>query len=322
MKSERIIKALGAVNEEYVDDAMSRTPVKKRPVWIKYGATAACLCMLALSVFALSRFNLSDSQSCPANNSDPSLYPESEGDGITYSEKGITIPPMDVSLSADNSAAADMLGFFIYEGRCYVQYEWISDESGIVGEYLGTATGFIDEWTPKEGYVDFAGSVNGDFYAVNGFDPSFILCMKYGSGDISTFINNNGITLKTGADLFEDRLHLSGNYGTVEYQTRNDWFKSIDNIYELGSEHTAVLEDFISALNEGSFMPISSSPLTEDGTSAYDKEIYHMFFHMENGMTVHLRLFEGGFVRFQGLNGCVVKVDDGAFKELVNSFEH
>ena len=76
---------------------------------------------------------------------------------------------MEVSLSANENAA--MLAFFIYQGRCYVQYEWIDHGDALVGEYLGTATGLIDEWTPQEGYVDLAGSVQGDFYAVNGYDP-------------------------------------------------------------------------------------------------------------------------------------------------------
>ena len=81
----------------------------------------------------------------------------------------MTIPPLEVSLSSE--LAADMIGFFIYEGRCYVQYNHIDNGTDLIGEYLGTATGLIDEWTPKEGYVDFAGSVRGDFYSVKGYDP-------------------------------------------------------------------------------------------------------------------------------------------------------
>ena len=60
---------------------------------------------------------------------------------------------------------------------------------------MGTATGLIDEWTPKEGYVELAGSVSGDFYTVNGFDPTFLLCMKEDGDAIQLFVCNSGITL-------------------------------------------------------------------------------------------------------------------------------
>ena len=57
-------------------------------------------------------------------------------------------------------------------------YENFSEAEGIVGEHLGTVTGMIDEWTPEEGYVDFAGSICGDFYSVKGYDPEFMLCIS------------------------------------------------------------------------------------------------------------------------------------------------
>ena len=46
-------------------------------------------------------------------------------------------------------------------------------------------------------------------------------------------------------------------------------------------------------------------------------QIYHLFFEMENGMQIHLRLFEGGYVNYDGINGICVKMDEQIFKELV-----
>ena len=105
-----------------------------------------------------------------------------------------------------------------------MQYEWLEDNGAIAGEPLGTATGLIDEWTPKDGYVELAGSVSGEFYTVNGFDPSFMLCMKHDDRRISTYICNSGITLKYGSDLYEDRLHLSKNNISAEYESRESWY--------------------------------------------------------------------------------------------------
>lgn len=77
----------------------------------------------------------------------------------------------------------------------------------------------------KNGYVDFAGSVPGDFYTVNGYDPSTMLCTKAEDGTVLIYFNDNGFTLYRGSDLSNDRLHLDNNYASVEYQTRYDWKK-------------------------------------------------------------------------------------------------
>ena len=46
---------------------------------------------------------------------------------------------------------------------------------------------------PEDGYVDLAGSIGGDFYAVNGYDPEFMLCMKSDNGNLQLYICNNGL---------------------------------------------------------------------------------------------------------------------------------
>ena len=236
---------------------------------------------------------------------------------------------MQVSLSSENSAA-DMIAFFIYEGRSYVEYDRLRDANVLVGEYVGTSIGMIDEWTSEDGYVDFAGSVAGDFYTVNGYDPSFMLCMKDEDGATWIFINNNGITLKTGADLFEKMLGLSSsdsdtvgvkNCTKVKYQTRYDWFNSIGEPLPVEG-HAEDISAFIDALNEGEFMLFSDIPLDEGNDNVYDgKEIYHLYFEMENGMTIHLRLFEGGYVNFDGIRDVCVKVDEHVFDGLIETLK-
>ena len=138
--------------------------------------------------------------------------------------KGITIPKAEVTLSQPDGVAADMLAFFIYQGRCYLQYDWLDHGSDLVGEKVGTATGLIDEWTPKEGYVELAGSVSGDFYTVNGFDPTFLLCMKEDGDAIQLFVCNSGITLYQGSELFEERLGLFNGLKAVTYEEEDSWF--------------------------------------------------------------------------------------------------
>ena len=251
--------------------------------------------------------------------------PAEEDDGkLLVTEDGVTIPPMEVSLSSE--IAADMIGFFLYQGRCYVQYEWIYEPSDIVGEYLGTATGLIDEWTSKAGYVEYAGSVRGDFYSVKGYDPSFMLCIKDERGAVCTYICNNGITLKYGAELYEDRLHLSGNYESVQYESRASWYESLGECYELigdnsQSDVNAVIQEFVEQIGLAEFIPCSAVPLEEGQSHMVDFEIYHLYFTMKDGTTIHLRLHENGYVRFQGLRDLCVKIPAETYDALVALLE-
>ena len=45
MKAERLFRAIGLVDEDLIETA-AETPVKKRPVWRRYAAAAACLMVL------------------------------------------------------------------------------------------------------------------------------------------------------------------------------------------------------------------------------------------------------------------------------------
>lgn len=303
MNSIDLCRAVSGVDDNILERSEAAGHAcKEKNKWLKWGAVAACLCLLLAGAAVWQQ-----------------LQPSStEGAGISVSENGVTIPPMDVSLSAN--IQADMIGFFIYQGRCYVQYEWIYNDADIIGEYLGTATGLIDEWTPKEGYVELAGSVRGDFYAVKGYDPSFMLCMKYPTGAVSTYICNNGITLKYGSELYEDRLHLSDGFRSVQYESRDSWFYSRGECYQLNSVNDIL--DFIEGMNSAQFIP-SDSVFFEDGqTSVSNTELYHLYFLMENGTTIHLRLHKNGYVRFQGMTDLCVQLPGeryGALLELLDN---
>ena len=235
------------------------------------------------------------------------------------SEDGITIPTMEVSLSTEVVTMADMMGFFIYEGRCYVYYEHNYEAPELVGEYLGTATGTIDEWTPKEGYVDFAGSIRGNFYSVNGYDPEFMLCTKAENGVVTTYICNNGITLKYGKELYEDRLNLSENVIGVQYETRNSWYQSMGELYELDMEE-AYIREFIRQLGTEKFLLCRDVAEQEGWNHMADSEMYHLYFIMNNGTRIHLRLHEKGYVRFQGLTDLCVKIPAECYENLLSVF--
>lgn len=302
MKKEDFAEVLGDISERHITMARAERKAKK-PSWRKWAAMAACLCLwIGAAMYMQSR---------------RSTVGQGTDQRITVSDAGVSIPKLEVSLGCDSDSEADMIGFFIYQGNCYVQYEWLENAEDIVGEYLGTAIGQIDEWTPEDGYVELAGSVRGDFYSVKGYDPSFMLCIVYESGTISTYICNTGITVKYGAELYEDRLHLTGNYHKIQFETRSSWYQSKGEVYSL--ENNTSVSAFIHALNAAEFIPWETVPAMEGHTtsSIYDTELYHVYFSMDNGTRVHLRLYENGYVRFQGMNDICVQVPAEVYAEFI-----
>lgn len=53
MKKEQLYEAIGDINENYINDAHKTEKKKSRPVWLKWGAIAACLCLVAVGVIRI-----------------------------------------------------------------------------------------------------------------------------------------------------------------------------------------------------------------------------------------------------------------------------
>ncbi len=257
----------------------------------------------------------SDTQSKHPQESEQELTEpkNTERQNLSGSNSGVYVPKKEVSLGNADDMASCMIGFFIYQGRVYIEYEWLEHANALVGEKVGTATGLIDAWTKKDGYVDFAGSVQGDFYEVKGYEPEFMLCMQMEDGAIWFFVNDNDLLLKKGADIFEDYLHLSEKSYEAFYMTNETW----NNVKAYEEKKVPVnkadyekVKKWLAAINEGTIM------LTEDvwkdcGIRTFydEKQLYHLYLEMEDGMLIHLRIFEGGYVMFDGVKEVCVKVD-------------
>lgn len=288
MKVNDLLDMIGDADDSIIEEAKI---IKKSPVprWTKWLAVVACLSLAVSGTIFLTK-NFSSGK-------------DSVGTDYEVEDESSSV-----------SSSADMIAFFIWHGNRYIQYEWI-DDSYIVGEYLGTATGKIDEWTPNEEYTEFAGSVKGDFYSVKDYDPSFMLCMKEETGTVTTYICNNDTTLKQGADLFEDRLHLSANYSTVQYESHESWNQTKKELYEVkGNEE--IIRNFLEQIDEAEFKYTDRENITD--SSIYANERYHVYFKMNNGTTVHLRLSENGYVRFHGLPDLCVQISDDSFKAMID----
>lgn len=289
MTKEHISDALNMLSDDIIeetDKVRTHSKPKRSRKWPI--AAAACICLIVAGVLA----------------------------GRIFSDRadGVTIPKREVSLSAEQSA--DMLRFFIYRGNCYVEYDRIYDDADIIGKRLGTATGLIDEWTPQDKYVELAGSVKGDFYEVKGYDPSFMLCMKHDDGSISLFVRDSGLTLKYGSELYTDRLHLAGNYASVQYESHDSWFNSRHELYQLNASDD-LIRDLIDGLNAAEFVPYDETENIYSETASY-----HLYFKMQDGTTVHLLLWKDGYVIYQGLWGAFVQLQKDSYNKLLEVLEN
>ena len=240
MKCSELYQSFGAVDDDILVRSETAAYGPKKPVFTVLAAAAGVI-LAAGAVFAGIRLFGPDRASAqkPAVSS-----------GAARTEDGVSLPAMEVSLDKDGNGETDMIGFFIYQGRVYSQYDWVSGDADIIGEHLGTAAGLIDEWTPKDGYVELAGSVQGDFYAVKGYDPSVMLCMRQAAGEIELYVCSTGITMKYGAELFRDRLHLAEDIAGIRFETRDSWFNGREEQYRLSgadAELFSVLQEMDSA---------------------------------------------------------------------------
>ncbi len=256
------------------------------------------------------------------DHSDPTDLQENDTQNATqYSEyqssvspKGVYIPAIEVEVNEDENVMIDMLAMVIYNDRVYVgEYLWepytleYEASKNLLGEYLGTGNGKISCFSPQSEYTgQFTSNTTYDFYTLNGYDPSFRLAavMEFTDGTyIGLFDSLNGIYLATGADLYEDLLHLSENYASVTYQLHDDWNYNKGNYKSLDTVSEEDIRAFIDTLNVSGFVDLSES---SDPNRLYnnDKQA-HLFFKMQDGTTVGIRLFESGYVGFKGINARV-----------------
>ncbi len=228
------------------------------------------------------------------------------------SENGVYIPAIEIG-PVDENVTADMVAMVVYNGRVYVgAYQWDNpmpyiENAELLGEYVGTGNNKITCWSDEKDYEgQFASNTPYDFYTVKGYDPVFRLAavMDFEDGkEIMFFDCLNGIWLHTGADLYENLLHITGNYNTVLYQLHEDWDYGKGNYKTLSAVSEEDIAAFVEALKTGPFVDFSED--IESRNRLYDGRQAHLFFQMNDGTTVNMRLLEGGYVSFRGTSAYV-----------------
>lgn len=255
-----------------------------------------------------------------SNISDPTSLTTPEKDKYAVYTDSIKLP------ETTSGVETDMIGCLVYKGKVYTQstdfYTYTSAiAEQLVGEYIGEAKGTLDEWSSQEAWAtEFASTYSGSVYKVNGYSEDFRLCVYVDVGDeqwLQFLDNYDGIGLNTGADLFEERLHITGNVERVTYKTHYDWNEGNPSSYKnLTGITEEQLEDFLSKLCNNPFERIDHI----NNSHFYQAETQgHLYLHMKDGTLIELRLIEGGYVGCQSLGWIFVKMPGDLFNIVLSA---
>ena len=305
MKKNKILESMEYVDDEIIEEADGYASAKKKHGWLKYGGMAACFCLVLAGTFVVKK----------------SLKPLPEENTPAQ----LVIPSVELPNSPmEDGVMADMIGLVVYNGGVYTQAEdYYGDDAtavdALIGDYLGYASGTIDEWSKKEEYdKNFASTVSGKVYTVKGYDTDFRICIRAEVEDengnptlwIQFLTRLNGITLDTGADLFENRLHMQGNVKSIQWQSHADWDLGGKNLRDLNID-SACWEDFLNQMNHGKFVYAWTDDMDQ---SIYDtSNQVHLILTMEDNTIVRLRLIEGGYVGYDALGWYFVQIPGETF---------
>lgn len=316
-----LLRAMNQMPDDWIEEALApKRQSRRRAITVSVAGLAACAAMALIvwrpwtlappaapAVSAGEKNNRPDAAqdaitAAPAQDgaqSSAESAAQGEENGVfvpAEPEKGVTIPETPLP-KVSEGLSFDMAGFFIHNGRMYVQTGETAP-AGLRGSYVFTPTGQIDEWSGAEEYVEGASSVGGDVYTVEGYDESFRLCLADENGTFSLYDCLGGVTLKTGADLFETRLHLESRWESVSFLPDEAWQNNHTDYRPLALTDDEI-EAFLSLLMAAPMQDWSAG--SENG-DIFDQDFAqaHLRFTLTDGTSVSLRLFENGCVTYDG----------------------
>lgn len=346
MNEHDLLEAVGRINEKYINNA-GNVKTKKKHGYIKWLSVAvAGLFLIVAAGIMIPKImnhdgniveNLQDGNNLTVVDNPDDKNDMDRNEQANEAAKGVYIPAIELPNSTD-IGDADMIGLIVYQGHIYTQAENYLGEDAhrielLVGEHLGTAKGNIDEWSSQDKYAtEFASTISGEVYTVNGYDDSFRICIKGVVEDenhnrvlwIEFYDCLNDITVAKGRELFEDRLHISERIETVKWQSYHDWNDidgDIQNIQEADIDPNN-WEDFWNQLDDNALVNTwnpdnNKSDPAGNNVSIYDtRNQTHLILSMNDGTVVKLRLIEGGYVGYDYLGWYFVKIQEDVFNAI------
>ena len=75
MKNEKLLNVIGKIDDDLISGAVSNTKTKKKTAWLKWGAMAACLCLVAVGVMTWKSVNTQPDNSAGTLMGADEIYP-------------------------------------------------------------------------------------------------------------------------------------------------------------------------------------------------------------------------------------------------------
>jgi len=238
---------------------------------------------------------------------------------IKNSVMAVKIPKMDLPKVTNSSVNFKMIGFIVYQGRIYTQSGTtisLENAPNILGKKLGTTKDSIKEWSNQKDYAkEFASSIGvQDVFTVNGYDKNFRI-MTY-LKENGTLIEArfyeclNGITVKTGADVF-CKLKIENNVKSAKWEPYDSWYYSKHQSKKI--QNLKALNGFINELKNT--IPNNFEKfryLFDDKNKVNQKFIYVT---LSDGSVVHLTLAKGGYIQYDNTE-VIFKMQTKVFNAL------
>lgn len=112
MKKEQLYEVIGDINENYINDAHKTIKKKSRPVWVKWGAMVACLCLVVVGAVVFQRLQNDFIEPNPQLSTNPNIGTEQpNSDEITTQPNNKNVLLVN---AVDGVASADMDVKFTY----------------------------------------------------------------------------------------------------------------------------------------------------------------------------------------------------------------
>lgn len=248
---------------------------------------------------------------CPTNA--PVVTNEPAPTAETDSRTAFIIPKYEYGQEGYSSAGFDPM--FDYNGRIYWKLGEFPQFSELMGEKVGTAS---------SAYIRLiSGNAEGSVFSVNGYEPEFMLCRRGYNGVLDVFVNDNDVAFYSGADLFENRLHISENLisvGYINYEVNDE--HNLPALFELDNDTYSEAEDlFMEAIDEGEWIK---------RTYYYSQtnESVQIILTLKGGLTVKICVYDDGEAvtlcgYYENLfDGYAIKVDKEKLRPIMEAVKN
>ena len=214
--------------------------------------------------------------------------------------------------AAEGEVAMEYLGFIKYGGSVYWHTN-VNTEAYSAGEYLGRVENVLTPGTPMDEWPDNSSYEEFDYYAVEGFDPDYLICAKL-YGRTQYFVNPDGENANTPAEVLEGRYHASERIGSLVYEAGESVVYGYGELFMLDDARSPAVLDMLKAVGEGAFVRGGGAQKPEN---IEDTVLYRLTLGL-SGTEMTLTLYRDGYALIQPLGGgSFIRYDEAGAEEFL-----